>query len=84
MRMICYDFKITHIPGKDLVTADTPSRAPVSSPTNDDQRKNDETQAYINAVHSSLPATEKCIEEIKEKQKEDDVCRQLIAYCKHD
>ena len=83
MRMMRFDFNIAHIPGKDLVTADALSRAPVSTPTENDQQKNDETQAYIDAVYSSLPATEKRIEEIKEQQQEDEVCRQLIAYCKH-
>ena len=71
MRMMWFDFNIAHIPGKDLVTADALSRAPVSTPTENDQQKNDETQAYINAVYSSLPATEKGIEEIKEHQPED-------------
>ena len=83
MRMMRFDFNIAHIPGKDLATADALSRAPVSTPTENDQQKNDETQAYIDAVYSSLPATEKCIEEIKEQQQEDEVCRQLKAYCKH-
>ena len=36
-------------------------------------------QAYINAVYSTLPATQKLIKEIKEQQQEDEVCRQLIA-----
>ena len=66
MRMMCFDFTIIHIPGKELVTADTLSRAPVLNPTNDDQWKNRGTQEYVDAVYNSLPATEKRILEIKD------------------
>ena len=83
MRMMRFDFTIIHIPGKELVTADTLSRAPVSNPTNDDQWKNQETQVHVDAVYNSLPATEKRIQEIKDQQRKDEICRQLIVYCKH-
>ena len=36
MRMMKYHYTIEHVPGKELVVADTLSRAPVSKPTAED------------------------------------------------
>lgn len=44
--------------------------------------ENYETQMYVNAVYNSLPANERWIEQIKEHQREDKVCKQLCMYCK--
>ena len=38
LRMMWYDFSISHIAGKHLVTADTLSRAPSQQPTTDDHK----------------------------------------------
>ena len=83
MRMMRFDFSISHTPGKELVTADALSRAPVSKASSDDLQKNHETQAYIDVVYNSLPATERRIQEIEKQQRQDEVCKQLIAYCKN-
>ena len=56
MRLLRYDFTISHIPGQDLVTADALSRAPVSNSTASDQLLKEEVDAYIQAVIDSLPA----------------------------
>ena len=45
--MVRFNFTITHIPGKELVTANAPSRAPVLNPTKEDQCKNQEMQAML-------------------------------------
>ena len=78
MRMMRYDFTITHVPGKNLITADALSRAP-SSPTNsDDQSLQAEVDAYVQNTLSGLPATEGCLEEIKCEQEKDEVCQLKI------
>ena len=83
MRMMRFDFSIGHTPGKELVTADALSRALVSNASGDDLQINHETQAYIDVVYNSLPATERRIREIEKQQRQDEVCKQLIAYCKN-
>ena len=43
LRMMRFDFSISHIPGKDLVIADTLLRAPIGQPTEGDQLLQQET-----------------------------------------
>ena len=80
--MMRFSFQISHVPGKNLTIADALSRAPSSASTSHDQLLQDEADAYIQSTLQSLPATEKRLEEIKRKQKEDEVCQQIVEYCK--
>ena len=41
----------------------------------------DETDAYIQVTIQILPATENHLEEIRRRQKEDEVCEQIVKYC---
>ena len=71
-------YTVSHIPGKELITADALSRVPVSAR---ESHLDEEVTAYIRFVVNSLPATEKCLTEIPLKQEEDKVCRQVKEYC---
>ena len=82
MRMMRYDFTISHVPGKDLTIADALSRAPSSTATSDDQSLQREVDAYVQTAMASLPATEGRLEEIKYEQEKDEVCQLLKKYCK--
>ena len=82
MRMMRYDFTITHVPGKNLITADALSRAPSSPANSDDQSLQAEVDAYIRNTLSGLPATERRLEEIKREQEKDEVCQLIKKYCK--
>ena len=74
---------ISHVPGKSLVVADTLSRAPVTKHISEhDNRQNEEIELYVNSVLSEVPASDKRLEEIRELQREDEVCRQMVTYCK--
>ncbi len=73
-RMMRYRFNIEHIPGKDLVVADMLSRAPTELPTTEDQLFDQEGDAYIQAVMRSIPASDKVLEEVKQKQELDEAC----------
>ena len=80
LRMMRFDFTIAHVPGKELVIADTLSRAPsTQSCSSDDLQK--ETEAWVSLVLQSLPATEDRIEEIKQQQVADTTCQQIVQYC---
>ena len=81
MRLMKYSFNICHIPGKDLVIADTLSRAPLrKSPTKTDIRLNEDLNLYVANILEGLPATERRLEEIRLHQQDDEVCRKLQEF----
>ena len=81
MRLMRYQYTISHVAGKDLCTADTLSRAPSTEVGKHSYQLQQEIASYVNLIIDYLPATETIMQEIKEKQKEDPVCQKLIAYC---
>ena len=81
MRLMRFDFSISHVPGKDIITADTLSRAPVSQ-DNDSDSLEPEINLYVNFVYSAIPASEQRLENIKERQRQDEVCRLIVEYAK--
>ena len=56
LRLMRYSYSISHVPGKELSTADTLSRAPATEPT--DQDFQGHVSAYVDEVINSLPASE--------------------------
>jgi len=54
MRLMCFQYTISHIPGRSLTMADTLSRAPTDSPTSEDEKLFQETNLFINMVMSNL------------------------------
>ena len=69
---------------KDLITADTLSRAPVvESQEPQDKSFQDECQAYVNAVMSALPVTDKRLLEIKQAQADDATSENIQEFCMH-
>ena len=82
MRLMRYSFTIVHIPGKNIITADALSRAPMSAgPTKADQQLSEDTQSFVSSIIKGLPASEKRLEEIRQKQDDDEVCCKLREYC---
>ena len=75
-----YSFNIVHAPGKNLNCADALSKATKSEPKTKDCTLEEEGNLYVNYVFQTLPATGKCLEEIKAHLQEDDVCKQIMAY----
>ena len=82
MRMMRFTYSISHVPGKSLYIADTLSRAPLVRPLNREEEKlEDDVQAYVDSIVKYLPATEDRLEDFRTQQQQDEVTRQLITYC---
>ena len=62
MRLMKYKYTMMHVPGKELVIADTLCRTPVKEES--DTKLEEEVQAYVDCVLSDLPTTDKCLKEI--------------------
>ena len=80
MRLLRFDFTISHVPGKELTTADALSRAPSKSTSR--VKQEEEIELYVENILLQLPASDKRLEEIAGVQKEHPICRKLFEYCK--
>ena len=74
MRLMKYHYAITHVPGKQLETANALSRATCSSPQAPDQNLQEESNIYLNHVVSQMPTSPDKLEQITVHQQEDEVC----------
>lgn len=63
MRLLRFDYTIFHVPGKHLVTAS--------------KKQKEEFDLYVESVLLQLPASDKRLEEISARQKDDLVCKKL-------
>ena len=82
MRLMWFQFSISHVPGKSLTTADALSRAPAPDTlSEEDGVLGEEVKAYVNEIIQSIPATERRLEEIKMHQGEDEIFQQITEYC---
>ena len=82
MRLMRFQFSISHVPGKNLTTADALSHAPAPDATTDDDRcLGEEAEAYVNSVFQTIPATERRLKEIRLHQEEHEITWQIAEYC---
>ena len=72
MRIMCFLYNISHVPGKKLTIANALSRAPDQTPTERGEPLQRIAMAYVDFVVQQLPATERRIEEIRGCQEADD------------
>jgi len=82
MRLMRFHYTIEHVPGKDLFTADALSRAPLPDMTPADLKLQDDVYLFVNHVIESLPASEMRREEIRKHQEEDDICHEVVLFCR--
>lgn len=83
MRMLRFTYDIQYVPGKDLTTADTLSRAPLTQNEANTEIV-DEEVLLINRVFDSLPITDKRLEEVRAAQQLDSECQRIMAFCIQD
>lgn len=78
LRLLRFTYKIEHVPGKKLITADALSRAPIQDPpTPEEMQREQDVCASINLVMEHLPASEQRLAQIRVAQDADDVCKRL-------
>ena len=78
MRLIRYNPKAAHVPGEQLVVADSLSRSIVSSPEACDTKTVCELHIYVNEFIKAWPMSCDCIKEIKLATNQDDVMQEAI------
>ena len=82
LRLLRYSYSVVYVPGKRQLTADALSRAPVLVPLDECAIElNAVTQEYADGIIQSFPATEKRLEEIRQKQNADDTVRHVKDFC---
>ena len=81
LRLSRFEYDIKHVPGKQLYTADTLSRAPIS--TSESYNLHEEADLLMQISIDHLPASSQRIDEIKTAQASDTVCSTLISYCEN-
>ena len=81
LRLSRFEYDIKHVPGKQLYTADTLSRAPIS--TSESYNLHEEADLLMQISIDHLPASSQRIDEIKKAQASDTVCSTLVSYCEN-
>lgn len=80
-RLLRFNYKIIHVPGKQLITADALSKAPQGLDNREaDSSLENECCAYVDHVLQHLPATVSKLAHIREVQSTDSICKQLKTY----
>ena len=82
LRLMRFSFTIVHVPGKDLNTADTLSRAPIKEAPNTQELQKEDVKAYVDMMVNSLPASKDKLQLLRNQQADDRDCSQLITFCK--
>ena len=80
LRMARFDYTISHVPGKQLCTADTLSRAPMTH-TEESGELEEEVERFIEGVVDTLPVTEQRLQQYIDAQTQDTICSQVLKYC---
>ena len=82
IRLMRFDYSISHVPSKSLHTADALSRAPISGPSDLHSREANQTESFVDNIVSSLPADPDHQLKYFDAQQKDDICSRVIAFCK--
>lgn len=81
LRLMRYNYKVTFVPGKQLVLADCLSRSPVDEFEKDKDDLSEEIDDYVRLTIANLPTTKNLLDRIRDEQESDFICRTLKNYC---
>ena len=76
--MVRFGYSIVHVPGKNLCTSDIFSRSLVDS--QQATTLQEETETFVEAIVSHLPATESQLDKYQNAQKDDSLCLAIREY----
>ena len=83
LRLDRFSYDIKHVPGKELYTADTLSRAPISSHLTENALTQQQLAKLCMATTiSHLPASNQRLETYRQAQSTDPICQQILKYCR--
>ena len=82
MRLMRFHYTIGYVPGKNLVVADALSRSPTGNATEDDRSLEIESELYVREILKSLPASDKRLDQIRSHLEQDEICQQVMTYCR--
>ena len=82
LRLARFNYSIAHVPGKQLYTADTLSRAPLRS-CDRDVNLEEEADALMEVLINHLPISEKRLGEYCNAQASDPICSAIMNYCQN-
>ena len=82
LRLMRFQYSIHYVPGKELYTPDTLSRAPLPTQLDTLECKAlEETEMFVQTIIESLPAHNDRLNEYRKNQATDTICSQLITFC---
>ena len=81
LRLMQFDYTMSHIPRKLLYTADTLSPSPQECLAQDKQLAELTEDQMTTTTTNQFPTTTDSLETYQQAQKEDAVCSQLITFC---
>ena len=82
LRLMRFNYTISHVPGKLLYIADALSRAPVTKPDKDCVSLQEEVEGSMDSITKYLPATHNRLQQYCSSQASDPICAQVIKYCR--
>lgn len=75
MRLMGYLYTMSHVAGKDLLTVDTLSRAPLRvETTRVENELTESTNIYVDSIMDNLPASSTYMDTLRENLRADSVC----------
>lgn len=80
MRLLRFKYTISHVPGKELVVADTLSRQPAAEPESADAIAEAEVTEYVHTFVQCLPVSDSCLNRIISLQDKDAVCSRVKQF----